>query len=296
MPPYQKIINFKKQSLDKSVLVRLINAYASPESSKKNIALARKRFDFMCTLDQKIRVKIIKDYQIAGLSVREYHSGADQKYLVYFHGGGYVLGGIKSHDILCRRLARYVKMNVISVAYSLAPEAKFPTQLNDAAHVIKEVQKKYGAVYLGGDSAGGNLAAVLAAENKNILGLVLFYPLVDANLTCKSVNELGTAANYLTTDMLRWFRDQYVPAGTAYEEPRLSPYLLRHKTPTFIAVGTRDPLYDDALLYAKTMEENGCKVSLVVLKHALHGFMQFPRRFGYMEVLKQLDKFVNERR
>lgn len=286
-------LEIKKKPVSSKIGIPVLNAYISFDINKYNLPLGRSRFNKVGSLGIKPKIDKITNYKIGNVPVREYVYNTSSSYLVYFHGGGYVLGSLDSHDIVCRRLAKYCKLNIVSVDYSLAPESKFPKQLDEGRTVIGDIIKKRGpAIYLGGDSAGGNLAAVLSAEYENLLGQILFYPLTNGSLENPSIDKIGVLRNFLTGHMLRWFRDQYVPKGIAYDNPQLSPYKLKNRTPAFIAVGDRDPLIDDCKQYADAMDKQNTPCTLVILPHTIHGFMQQPRRFGYKLVLDQLNEFI----
>jgi acetyl esterase len=288
-----KTLSIRHKPVLSGIMVPVITRICDFDNNKTQLTKARARFDAVCSADIRPRIKKITEYEIDTVRVREYFTTPASPYVVFFHGGGYVLGGLKSHDIFCRRLTKYCRLNVISVAYSLAPEAKFPTQLIEGRKVIREVRKKHGdKIFLCGDSAGGNMVAALSAEFDNLCGQLLFHPVIDAQLKNASVDTNGTRKNFLTARMLRWFRDQYVPRGTSYDTPQLSPYRLSNKTPTFIAVGERDPLLDDAKQYVDALTKQGTDCTFIIATNTLHGFMQQPKQFGYKKVLDELNVFL----
>lgn len=286
-------LRFKQRTLSSKLIVSILNTYANFNINKENIRKGRQRFDRICSKGPKPKINTVKNYEIQSIPVREYFQDVDRPYLVFFHGGGYVLGSLKSHDTLCRRISKYCKLNVISVDYSLAPEAKFPVQLNEGRTVVNAIIQTHGPeIYLGGDSAGGNLAAVLSSEYRNLKGQMLLYPLVNANLTNPTINSIGTSKNFLTAEMLHWFRSQYTSDGSDFDNPLLSPYKLKNSTPTFIAVGTRDCLLDDCRQYANALSNQNTECTLVIASDALHGFMQQPHRFGYRQILNEFNQFT----
>ncbi len=154
--------------------------------------------------------------------------------LVFFHGGGWVIGDLESHDVVCRKLADEGELIVISVDYRLAPEHKFPAAVDDAilaATWIADNAAKLGIdparLSVGGDSAGGNLAAVvaLAARDGNgasIAGQVLIYPATDFAMTHPSHSEAETSI-LLTHTVIKWFRDHYLNGTADVHDWRASP-------------------------------------------------------------------------
>src|SRR6202000_3095960 len=154
--------------------------------------------------------------------------------LTFFHGGGWVIGDLDSHDVVCRKLAHEGELIVISVDYRLAPEHKFPAAVDDAitatawiAANAKQLGIDASRLMVGGDSAGGNLAAVvsLSARDGNgpaIAGQVLIYPATDFAMTHASHREPETSI-LLTHSVIRWFRDHYLNNLAAGRDWRASP-------------------------------------------------------------------------
>jgi acetyl esterase len=151
--------------------------------------------------------------------------------LVFFHGGGWVIGDLDSHDVVCRKLADEGELFVVSVDYRLAPEHKFPAAVDDAIAAIAENAKQLGInasrLTVGGDSAGGNLAAVVAiaardGNGPDIAGQVLIYPAIDFAMTHPSHCEPETSI-LLTHSVIRWFRDHYLNGAADVGEVRKVP-------------------------------------------------------------------------
>jgi acetyl esterase len=277
------------------VVVKVINHFGADHFGEDfaDLKHARASFERLSGVGIKPRIKYVKDHLIAGAKVREYYNDPSDPYLVYLHGGGYVLGGVKSHDTLCRRLAKYCNLRVVAVDYQLAPEYKFPTQIEEIRKVVETISLQTGdSIYIGGDSAGGTLTAALSSICDSIKAQILFYPALDGRLDHEVVDTLGVRRNYLTADMLRWFRDQYLNGLHELDNPLANPILTTPKVSTFLAVGTRDPLLNDAKVYAKKATDEGLSNKLIVVPGALHGFMQFPGRFGYRKVLHELNEFL----
>ena len=205
--------------------------------------------------------------------------------LVFFHGGGFVIGDIDSHDQLCRFLARNAGVRVLSVGYRLAPEDPFPAAVDDCLTAFKWAAAEatsLGAdpklIALGGDSAGGNLAAVTALQvaggNPRPVFLLLLYPTVDATVRRRS-RELFANGFFLTDAGMDWFMERYVPDPAIRTDPRVSPLLaedLSGLPPTYIATAGYDPLRDEGELFARRIAEAGVPVVLRRHEGLFHGF------------------------
>ena len=206
--------------------------------------------------------------------------------LVFFHGGGWVIGDLDSHDVVCRKLADEGRLIVISVDYRLAPENKFPTAVDDsiaATKWIAENARQLGIdaarLVVGGDSAGGNLAAVvaIAARDGNgpaIAGQVLIYPATDFAMTHPSHSEPETSI-LLTHSVIKWFRDHYLTGAADVHDWRASP--ARAKTliglpPAYVLTAGADPLRDEGDEYARSLKEAGVPVTFRHFPGQFHGF------------------------
>lgn len=209
-----------------------------------------------------------------------------QPALVYFHGGGWVFGDIETHDNLCRSLTNAGDCTVISVDYRLAPEHKFPKALDDCWAAVKWTAANAAAlsvdpsrVAVGGDSAGGNLAAAVCqmAVREGALRLtyqVLFYPTVDLSLGHDSFKRAGTGFN-LTLAAMTWFRDLYLNDGKEADDWRASPLRaqdLKSLPPAYVTTAGCDPLCDEGEAYAKLLERNGVPVKFRHFPGQMHGF------------------------
>lgn len=222
------------------------------------------------------------------LPARLYHPipGERLPVLVFFHGGGWVSGNIETHDPLCRAIAEEGAIAVLSVDYPRAPEAPFPEPLN-AAHAavvaVAEGQAGEGVdpsrIAVGGDSAGGNLAAAVAllARDKGpaIAHQTLLYPVIDTDFGNGSYTESG-ADFFLTGPMMRWFWEQYVGVdGVASPDPLAAPIRaasLAGLPPATIVTAEHDPLRDEGEAYAEKLEEAGVPVTLRRADGMIHGF------------------------
>ncbi len=206
--------------------------------------------------------------------------------LVFFHGGGWVIGDLESHDVVCRKLACEGELIVISVDYRLAPEHKFPAAVDDAIAAtawIADNAKTLGIdtarVSVGGDSAGGNLAAVVAIAARDgkgpaISAQVLIYPATDFAMTHPSHREPETSI-LLTHTVIKWFRDHYLNGTADVHDWRASP--ARAKTliglpPAYVLTAGADPLRDEGDEYVERLKQAGVPVTYRHFAGQFHGF------------------------
>lgn len=206
--------------------------------------------------------------------------------LVYFHGGGWVIGDISTHDATCRSLANAAGCIVVSVGYRLAPEHKFPGAVEDAAAATRWVAEHVASfggdqarIAVGGDSAGGNLAAVVALIAKReggppIVFQLLIYPVVDSDLETGSYRE--NAEGYLLTkESMRWFFGHYHGGEEDARHPHASPLRaddLSGLPPALIITAEFDPLRDEGEAYARRLGEAGVPVICSRYDGMIHGF------------------------
>jgi acetyl esterase len=206
--------------------------------------------------------------------------------LVFFHGGGWVVGDLDTHDVICRQIASQSGAIVIAVDYRLAPEHPFPAAIDDAwaattwiaAHAM-ELGVDASRLAVGGDSAGGDLATVVTLMARDAGGpllryQVLIYPVTDLSVDQPSPND-GVGYG-LTRDLMRWYAGQYAPAREHRLDWRASPLLapsLEHLPPALVITAAVDPLRDEGDAYARRMEEAGVAVDSVCLGGMVHGFL-----------------------
>jgi acetyl esterase len=210
--------------------------------------------------------------------------------IVFFHGGGWVLGGLASNDELCSMLANHSEAIVISVNYRLAPEHKFPAAVEDCFAATRWAAENSGflegdkdTLIVAGESAGGNLAAVvsLMAKEKGepqIAAQLLINPVTDflADLSKYSKDKFGPSK-----ETMDWFYGHYLGHEWDMRNPRVSPQYgdLRGLPPAIIVTAECDPLREQDLQYARTLEQAGVKTTLLDYPGAIHGFMQLPTYF-----------------
>jgi acetyl esterase len=223
--------------------------------------------------------------------------------LVYFHGGGWVLGDLEGHDPLCRLLARDADADVINVDYRLAPEHPFPAGFDDAyAAVVWAAESVAGRpVVVAGDSSGGNLAAAVALRARDEGGpeialQILLYPVLDHDLTTASYERLGEGHLLLRGDM-EWFFDHYVPDRGERSNPYVSPLRaddLSGVAPAYLVVGGYDPLVDEALAFSRRLEEAGVPITTRNHEALIHGFLTMPKAIPSTQ--RAIDEVIGETR
>jgi acetyl esterase len=206
--------------------------------------------------------------------------------LAYFHGGGWVIGSLESHDPFCRALANRTGAVVVSVDYRLAPEARYPAAAEDCWAVTRWIAE-HGAEFgidgtrlaVGGDSAGGNLAAAVALMARDRKGpalrhQLLIYPVTDANFETASYGD--NADGYmLTRDGMQWFWNHYVPDAVQRREAYAAPLCAKDLTglpPATVQTAEFDPLRDEGEAYAARLREAGVATTLTRYDGQIHGF------------------------
>lgn len=211
--------------------------------------------------------------------------------IVFFHGGGWVIGDLDTHDLTCRTLARDCDAVVVSVDYRLAPEHPFPAAVDDALATARWVAEQAGTpeaglggtgvVAVAGDSAGGNLAAVVAQtfrdEGRDLAGQLLIYPATDVVGDYPSLVE-NAEGYFLDTATMVWFLEQYAASADA-SDPRLSPLRgdVAGVAPAVVVVAQFDPLRDSGTAYARKLEAAGVPVELRTFAGLIHGFVDMGR-------------------
>jgi acetyl esterase len=198
--------------------------------------------------------------------------------LVFFHGGGFVIGDLESYDAQCRLLCSRVGMTVVSVDYRLAPEHPFPAGVEDALSAFDWiVERESGPFVVGGDSAGGNLSAVTAQARRDSgpAAQLLIYPAADLSKEYPSMVENGEGL-FLTRDDMDWFHHHYLGEDeAARSDPRASPLLaddLSGLAPALVYTAEYDPLRDAGNAYAEALSAAGVRVVHRCFEGLIHGF------------------------
>lgn len=238
------------------------------------------------------------------IPVRIYRPNGDRlPILVYAHGGGFVFCDLDSHDGLCRSLTNLLPAVVISVAYRLAPENPWPGAAEDVYTAVKWAADNADTlggdaarVVVGGDSAGGNLAAVttLMARDRGgpgIAGQLLIYPVIAADFDNESYRSFGSGF-YNPMPAMRWYWDQYVPRLADREHPYASP--LRGNPaglpPAVVVIAGHDPLRDEGMAYADALKAAGVITVPLIFDGGVHGFMTMPTLNIAQEALREVCK------
>jgi acetyl esterase/lipase len=275
---------------DTQLLLRLRGLAPRPEYDELPLAEARRELDHQAAgvAGPTWPVAEARALEAAGRPARLYApEQRDGALLVYFHGGGHVLGSLDSHDQTCRFLAREARLCVLSVDYRLAPEHPFPAAVEDASAAYEwalenaaEIGVDAGRIAVGGDSAGGNLAAVVSqlASRKPAMQL-LIYPVCDYTEKRPSYRLFGDGF-LLTERNMDWYRGHYLPSEEAAHDPRASPLLaedLSGSPRTYMAIAGFDPLRDEALAYGRRLEEAGVDLTLELHPGLVHGFANMTR-------------------
>jgi len=211
--------------------------------------------------------------------------------LVYFHGGGWVIGDLDTHDVQCRQLTAEAGITVVAVDYRLAPEHKFPAAVDDAwaaTRWVAEHGSELGVdarrLAVAGDSAGGNLAAVVALLARDagapaIALQVLVYPVTDIGAETRSYRDFADGY-LLTRESMRWFTNHYVKSPSEAQDWRVSPLRaasLAGLPPALVITAGFDPLRDEGAAYAARLVDAGGRVDYVSYGGMIHGFMPMGR-------------------
>jgi acetyl esterase len=211
--------------------------------------------------------------------------------LIYYHGGGFVIGNIETHDSTCRRLANKSRCQVISIDYRLAPEHSFPAPIDDGIAAFRHIRDHAVSfeadprrLAVGGDSAGGAMAAVVCqscrtASEKMPAFQMLIYPATDYSRESGS-RKAFTQGYFLDKDLIDWFWKAYAPAGTDTTDLRLSPLLASDFSglpPAFVLTAGYDPLRDEGRAYADRLIDAGVKTTYVNYPGTIHGFFSMTR-------------------
>lgn len=222
--------------------------------------------------------------------------------IVYLHGGGWVTGGLDTHDGSCRLLASESDCLVISVDYRLAPEHPFPAAVDDAVAAYRwaqlnsgELSIEPGRIGVMGDSAGGNLAAVIAQVTRDTdvpppTAQCLIYPATDAYMRGPS-NQTFSTGFFLTLEAMHWYREQYLPDVSDWSSPLASPVEqedLSGVAPALIITAGFDPLRDDGRRYAEQLTDAGVPVRYRCYDDMVHGFFGMGILPGGMAIASEI--------
>lgn len=220
---------------------------------------------------------------IAGVPCRVYEPDAAHGVLLFIHGGGFVIGDLDTHDEPCRQVALESGATVISVDYRLAPEHPFPACVDDVWAVFQELshnRDRYGAhkMVVTGDSAGGNLAAVVAIMARDAgLALekqLLIYPSVDVLDDSPSMTENGQGDYIVTTDIIDFYNQKYAPDPLDWRASPLRAESLVGVAPAMVVTAQYDPYRDQGVAYVRRLQESGVPVEHANYDGMVHAFFQ----------------------
>lgn len=232
----------------------------------------------------------VSDHRIEGpggeITLRNYRPARQPapRTIVYFHGGGWVIGGLETHHFFCQELCAKTASEVIAVDYRLAPEHPFPAAVDDCRAALAWVRDRRAgpgveSLYVAGDSAGGNLAAVVAREEPGIRGQILIYPVTahyDKALPSYQENARGYG---LTRELMTWFWDTYLgpsAPGSASRHELAAPLdwgTHASLPPALVLTAGLDPLRDEGELFAGKLKQAGTDCTYLSFKDAMHGFV-----------------------
>ncbi|MFZ3469621.1 alpha/beta hydrolase [Streptomyces sp. 4.24] len=235
-----------------------------------------------------VEVASVRDAVADGVPVRIYDpapGAAGRPLVAWFHGGGWVMCGLDTHDALCRALAAASGAVVVSADYRLAPEHPWPAAPDDALTVLLWARARAAALgcdparlVVAGDSSGGNLAAVTALRAPELIaGQLLFYPPLDASMDSPSVAGFGEGY-FHTAAHMAWYWDQYVGGGDP-DHPHVSPLRapdLSGLPRTLIVLADCDVLRDEGLAYGRRLGEAGVDCGVHLVPGVFHGFLGLP--------------------
>ena len=277
------------------VLLDMLKAMNVPDVSTQTVAEARATMEASRQLTTGAPEPIFKveNRTIPGpaseIPVRIYTPEGNGPFpvLVYFHGGGWVIGSLDTHDGVCRSLANQARCVVVSVDYRMAPEHKFPAAVDDCYVATKwvvenaaSINGKADRVAVGGDSAGGNLAAVVSLMAKeyggpHIVFQLLIYPATDYYIPGTDSIRENAEGYYLTRNAMVWFWNHYANSEDDANNPHMAPLRakdLRDLPPALVITAEYDPLRDEGEMYATRLQEAGISVTSTRYNGMIHGF------------------------
>lgn len=229
-----------------------------------------------------IPVAAVDNVMAGDLPVRIYRPDGAVNTILFIHGGGWVVGSLDTHDNSCRYLANQSNCNVVSIGYRKAPEFPFPAAVVDCDRALDwlldsadELRLDVSRLVVCGESAGGNLAAILAIHARDrgisLAGQALIYPVIDTRMDTASYRQFAQGY-FLSAEAMAWFTRHYAPPE-AQQHPDLVPLNaeLAGLAPTLIATADHDPLRDEGRAYAAALISAGVETSFIEVKGAIHG-------------------------
>ena len=284
-----KPVTYDGQTLavDTQIMLALMKVSGEPDPSTLPIPKGRAAMLRQTRLGGgRQEIGSVRELWVAGLKARLYvpeGASGNAPLLVFLHGGGFIFGDLDSHDAPCRLIARESGVKVLSVDYRLAPEAPFPAAYDDSLAAFRwavdhasELGVDPSRIGVGGDSAGGNLAAGVAlAVGEACAFQLLIYPVTQSEGNTRSRQELGEGF-YLTSEFIAAATGNYLPEGTDPRDPRHAPLYADNPAtgvaPAYVATAGFDPLRDEGEAYVAKLEEAGVKVVHKRFDDQSHGF------------------------
>lgn len=269
-----------------AALISFINESGYPPMNEGSVDDARKGFAALAQASVPptgpVPVGSVVDTTAAGRPARVYRPDDDGPVptIIFFHGGGWVIGDLETHDNACRRICADTSSVVVAIDYRLAPENPFPAAVLDALNAAQEITRSleaYGGSAtwgVAGDSAGGNLAAIVAQTIAGASGQLLIYPAVDVFGRYDS-RETNGHGYFIDMPVMEWFITQYLTSHVEPTDARLSPlHGVRPALPPAIVVTAEfDPIRDEGKAYAEALAAAGVPVDHVTCDGMIHGFL-----------------------
>lgn len=266
------------------------NAFYPPDTVDTNIAQQRAVYDEMCAAFRQARPSglLVRDDTVAGkttdIPVRRYQSDATahpSATVIYYHGGGFVVGGLESHDDVCAEIAAATGFTLVAVDYRLCPEHPHPAAYEDALAACEAIMTEGRPVILCGDSAGGNLAAAvclsLRGRPNGPVGQVLIYPGLGGESMSLPSYLAEAHAPLLTTRDVMFYKNIRVEGAAPINDPTYAPLCttdLRGSAPCMIFTADCDPLRDDGATYVKRLRNAGVDAEWINEPGLVHGYLR----------------------
>lgn len=289
--------------------MEICDSFYPPDAVTASIEQQRAWYDTLCRqFDRPLPdgMHIEDELVMDRIPVRRYRPGTvrTSTCLLYLHGGGFVVGSLESHHVICAEIADHAGAELVSVDYRLAPEHRWPAQTDDCCAVLKHLLDAEKTVVLIGDSAGGNLAAGLAVRAKGeglsgIAGQVLIYPALGGDLVSGSYVEMANAPGLTTADVSYYRSVLQAPAGDPVAGA-LAQSSFDGLPPTFITAAYFDPLRDDGRKYAAKLAQAGVEVWFREESQMVHAWLRARHmsdgaRTGFRAICDAVSRFAGSK-
>lgn len=300
----QNLLNIFKANGEKSFEALSVkesrDAYIQNDSARLDKVSIQAVYDQEITTKDQYKIKLRIYEPRTDMSTNQFSAA-----IIFIHGGGWVVGDLETHDSICRIVSKQTNLPVIAIDYRLAPEFPFPYALNDCLDSLKFLTEKAQELKINphkliimGDSAGGNLATVIAHQfnqmsTYTIISEILFYPVT--TMITNNASYKRIAKNYpLSAQTMHWFISKYVTDDNDLYNPQLSPLYnedINDSINSFIVTVSLDPLCDEGVLYAKKLICNGNYVEFHHLPNTIHGILTTAKmiNLGKEYLLKSCD-------